>query len=393
MILLLAMLSALGPLSIDMYLPALPHLAESLDMHGVSAEATLAAFFVGIGVGQLFYGPLSDRYGRKPLLIAGLGLYTGATLLCALANDGTLLVLARLLEGLGGAAGGVLARAVVRDVYEGDRVARVLSLMIMAIAVAPLIAPILGGKLLEPVGWRGIFLVLAAFGVLCLGIILWKLPETLPQRAHPGSLVGEALRSYGYLLGDRRVRWLMLANGGAMGAMFAYVAGSPFLYIDWFGVAPESFGYLFAINVLGFLGLNALNARLVVVYGAVRMMRLGAVYVLAGGLCLMATGFADAGIPGFVAALLFAISGVGVIMTNASALLLNLYPERAGSASAVLGLGQFGIGALAALAVDWLAWGPTIDMPLVMGLSLVMAFVAVMWLTSRHGGELVSQHP
>ncbi|HUA50938.1 MAG TPA: Bcr/CflA family multidrug efflux MFS transporter [Candidatus Sulfotelmatobacter sp.] len=360
----LGALTAMAPMATDMYLPGLPALADDLAISPTSAQLTLSAFFFGFGGGQLLYGPLADRFGRRVPLLVGLVLFTGASLGCALAHSVDTLIVLRFLQALGGGAGPVLARASVRDLFgAGDRAARTLSTMVLIMGAAPLFAPLIGGQLLLIGGWRAIFVALSAFGAVCLVAVVLVLGETLPadQRLRV-SAVG-MIRSYGLLIGNRRYLGFALAAASITAGLFAYLTGSPFVFIKLYGVPAEDFGFLFAINVAGLLLGASINRRLVMRVGAHRLLSYALKVAAAAGLCLLAVALIGRG--GLVA--LFVplwcyISCMGFIGANAMACGLSLFPERAGTASALTGTLQFSIGALSGALVGLFNNGTALPM-------------------------------
>jgi DHA1 family bicyclomycin/chloramphenicol resistance-like MFS transporter len=346
LLLALGALTAMAPMATDMYLPGMPAIAADLGGSASQAQLTLSAFFFGFGFGQLFYGPVADRFGRRIPLLAGLGLFTTATLGCALAEDlGTLIVL-RFLEAVGGAAGPVLARAAVRDLYGGDRAARVLSTMVLIMGAAPLFAPVIGGQLLLIAGWRAIFWALCAFGVACLAAVVFVVGETLPVERRLTISAFGMIRSYGMLLSNPRYLGFALGGASVYGGLFAYLTGSPFAFIVLHGVPAEQFGLLFAINVVGLMLGASINRRLVMRLGAHRLLSYALVAAAVSGCALLAVALIDRGglVALFVPLWCF-ISCLGFVGTNAMACGLALYPERAGTASALSGTIQFTIGA------------------------------------------------
>jgi len=375
--LILGALTAFGPLSIDMYLPALPTLADSFDTSPSRVQLTLSAFFLGFGVGQLVYGPLSDRWGRKPPLLVGIALFVGASVLCALSTGIASLSALRLLQGLGACAGPLIARAVVRDVYDRDRAARMLSLMMLVMGIAPLVAPLLGGQLLLAFGWRSIFAVLSGFGVLCFLGAWLGLVETLDDaKRSPASVLAMVAR-YGTLLRDRAYVGYTVSSGAAYAGMFAYFAGSPFVFIRLYRVPAEDYGFLFALNVIGLMVCAAVNSRLVLHLGADRLLRHGiaAVTVAGCGLLLAAvTGWG--GLAGLVIPLLAFIASISFIGANAMAGALAAFPHMAGTASALAGTIQFGLGALSGAAVGALYDGTAVPMAAVIAATGLTSLLA-----------------
>ncbi|MBT2399519.1 Bcr/CflA family multidrug efflux MFS transporter [Streptomyces sp. ISL-100] len=344
-------LTALPPLSMDMYLPALPEVTESLRSPAATVQLTLTACLAGMALGQLVVGPMSDRFGRRKPLLLGMIVYVVATAICAFAPSTELLIAFRLLQGLAGAAGIVIARAVVRDLYDGVEMARFFSTLMLISGVAPVIAPVIGGQVLRLTDWRGIFVVLTAVGVL-LTLVVWKwLHETLPvDRRHEGG-VGEALRTMRGLLADRVFTGYVLAGGLAFAALFAYIAASPFVVQEIYGASPQTFSLLFGINSVGLIAVGQINGKLLV--GRVSMDKVLAtgltVIALASlALLLMSTGvFGKVGLVPVAAGLFVLMSSMGLALPNTNALALMRTPHAAGSASALLGTSSFLIGAIA----------------------------------------------
>jgi MFS transporter, DHA1 family, multidrug resistance protein len=348
LIFILGALTAFGPLSIEMYLPGLPDLAATLGAQAWAAQLTLTACLAGLALGQIVAGPLSDRLGRRVPLLAGVSAYAGASLLCALAPSVYALVGLRFVQGLAGAAGIVIARAVVRDMYTGREAARFFSMLMLVNGAAPILAPVLGGQVLEVTSWRGVFVVLAAIGVLLAAAAALGLPETLDAaRRHPGG-VGATLRTFGRLLADRGFLGHALACGLSFGAMFAYIAGSPFVLQEIYGASPQLFSVMFAANALGIVAASQLNRVLIGRFEprAIMVAALG-VQAFAGVTLLVAVAVGTGVWP--VVVLLFAVvSSLGLVMPNATALALADHPDVAGSASGLLGVMQFIVGATTA---------------------------------------------
>ncbi|WP_327236866.1 multidrug effflux MFS transporter [Streptomyces sp. NBC_01317] len=344
-------LTALPPLSMDMYLPALPDVTGSLAAPAATVQITLTACLMGMALGQIVVGPMSDRWGRRGPLLLGMVVYVFATALCAVAPNVELLIGVRLLQGLAGSAGIVIARAVVRDLYDGVEMARFFSTLMLISGVAPIIAPVIGGQVLRLTEWRGIFLVLTVIGAL-LTFVVWKwLHETLPEeKRHSGGVV-EALRTMRGLLADRVFTGYMLAGGLAFAALFAYIAASPFVVQEIYGASPQMFSLLFGVNSVGLIVVGQINGKLLV--GRVSLDRvLGfglAVILLAGvALLLMTTGvFGTVGLFPVAAGLFVLMSAMGLAMPNTNAQALMRTPHAAGSASALIGTSSFLIGAVA----------------------------------------------
>lgn len=348
LLLLLGGLSMFAPLSTDMYLPALPEATSDLAAGASAIQLTLTASLIGLGAGQLLAGPMSDRLGRRRPLLVGLLAYTAASVLCALAPTVWTLIAARLLQGAAGAAGIVIARAIVRDLHSGAEAARIFSTLVLVVGLAPILAPLVGGQLLHVTDWRGIFLVLGAIGVL-LAVVTWRaLPETLaPGDRHAGRL-GVTLRVFPRLLRDPAFMGPTLCFGLFFGAVFAYISASPFVFQDIYGLSPQAFGALFALNAAGMVISSQAARRIVRRTGPQPLLTAGLRAGAIGGLALLALALAGAGPVPVVACFFALFASFGLVGPNASALALDGFPEVAGSASATLGVIQFATGAAVA---------------------------------------------
>ncbi|WP_210581198.1 multidrug effflux MFS transporter [Streptomyces sp. GESEQ-4] len=347
----LGALAAVPPMSMDMYLPALPEVTRTLGSTATTVQLTLTACLVGMALGQLVVGPMSDRWGRRRPLLAGLLVYIVAATMCAFAPTAEVLIVFRLLQGLAGAAGIVIARAVVRDLYDGLAMARFFSTLLLISSIAPIVAPVLGGQVLHVTNWRGIFLVLAVIGI-ALTLLVWRrLPETLPAERRQSGGVRAALWIMHGLCADRIFTGYLLTNGFAYGALFSYIAASPFVIQDIYGASPQTFSLLFGLNSLGLMIVGQINGKILV--GRVRLDKtLGcglAVLALAGAALLLVTqgAFGDAGTVPIAACLFVMISSLGLILPNTNALALMRTPHAAGSASALVGTSCFFMGAVA----------------------------------------------
>ncbi|MFF7734954.1 Bcr/CflA family efflux MFS transporter [Streptomyces sp. NPDC007984] len=348
---LLGSLTAVPPLAMDMYLPSLPEVTRSLHAPAATVQLTLTACLAGMALGQLVVGPMSDRWGRRRPLLAGLAVFVVATVLCALAPTVELLVALRLAQGLAGAAAIVIARAVVRDLYDGMAMARFFSTLMLISGVAPIVAPLIGGQILRVTDWRGVFAVLTVIGVL-IGVLVWtRLPETLAPAERHGGGVGEALRSMRGLLADRSFTGYMLTGGFAFAALFAYISASPFVIQEIYGASPQTFSLLFGVNSVGLVVVGQINGKILV--GRVSLDRvlgigLAIVITAATALLLMSLGvFGEVGLVPVAAALFVLMSAMGIALPNTQALALMRTKHAAGSASALLGTTSFLIGAVA----------------------------------------------
>jgi DHA1 family bicyclomycin/chloramphenicol resistance-like MFS transporter len=344
-------LTATPPLAMDMYLPALPEVTRSLHAPAATVQLTLTACLAGMALGQLLIGPMSDRWGRRRPLLAGLAVYVVATALCAVAPNVELLVALRLAQGLAGAAGIVVARAVVRDLYAGMAMARFFSTLMLISGVAPIVAPLIGGQILRVTDWRGVFVVLTGVGALLAALVWTKLPETLPAAERHSGGVGEALRSMRTQLADRAFTGYLLTGGFAFAALFAYIAASPFVVQEIHGASPQTYSLLFGLNSVGLIAVGQINGRVLVGrVGLDRVLAVGLAVVVgaATALLLMSLGvFGEAGLGAVAAALFVLMSAMGVVLPNAQTLALMRVERSAGSASALLGTSSFLIGAVA----------------------------------------------
>ncbi|MPY62595.1 multidrug effflux MFS transporter [Streptomyces spongiae] len=349
--LLLGGLTATPPLAMDMYLPSLPEVTGSLHAPATTVQLTLTACLAGMALGQLVVGPMSDRWGRRRPLLAGLAVYIVATALCALAPTVEFLIAFRLLQGLAGAAGIVIARAVVRDLYDGVAMARFFSTLMLISGVAPIVAPLIGGQILRVTDWRGVFVLLIFLGLALTALVWWRLPETLaPAERHKGG-VGEALRAMRGLLADRVFTGYTLAGGFAFAALFAYISASPFVIQEIYGASPQTFSLLFGVNSIGLVIAGQINGKVLVGrVGLDRVLATGLTIITlaAVALLLMATGtFGEVGLWPMAAGLFVLMTAMGITLPNTQALALMRVRHAAGSASALLGTSTFLIGAIA----------------------------------------------
>ena len=342
------MLSTFGPLSLDLYLPALPELATDLAASTSAAQLTLTACLVGLATGQVIAGPLSDRFGRRRPLLIGLAAYTLTSIACAFAWSITVLVVLRLAQGLAGAAGLVIARAVARDLYEGRALAVFFSRLVLVAGLAPILAPVLGGQLSRVMSWRGIFVVLAAFGLALLLAGWFGVRETLPVERRVAGHMVEVLRGFGILVRDRLFLGAALSAGLAGGAMFGYIAGSTFVLQRIYGLSPQGFSIVFGVNSVGLMAAGYLSGRLVRRWSGRRILAAGLVANLLGSLGLLVSVLLGLGLPFVLVSLFVLVSAMGLVIPQSTALAMAHYPDRAGTASALFGLLQFAVGGLAA---------------------------------------------
>ena len=346
LVLLLGSLTALGPLAIDMYLPSLPAIAKSLHATPGEVGVTLAAFFAGLGIGQLVCGPLSDRVGRRTPLISGVALFLVGALLCAAAPNIWLLVIARFLQALGGSAGQVVARASVRDRFSHQMAARVLSLLILVLGLAPIIAPIFGGYLLLVGDWRAIFIfqALVALAVLVATVFGFRESRTQEMRDHAR---GESpIATFGYLLGHPRVLGYTLAGAFNSGAFFSWISLSSYLLIEVYGVSPANFGWWFGANAAGFIGMSQVNAHLMRWHTPELVLARARLASLVSAAVLVIDAFSGfGGMLGVIIPLYVTLGSFGLVGPNTQAAAMNVDPARAGSISSLVGGSTFAIGA------------------------------------------------
>ncbi|MGV9317643.1 multidrug effflux MFS transporter [Streptomyces sp. NPDC003660] len=374
---LLGALTATTPLAMDMYLPSLPEVTRTLHAPAATVQLTLTACLAGMALGQLVVGPMSDRWGRRRPLLTGLAVYLVATALCALAPTVETLVAFRLAQGLAGAAGIVIARAVVRDLYDGVAMARFFSTLMLISGVAPIVAPLIGGQILRVTDWRGVFVVLTGIGAVLTALVWLRLPETLPPAERHRGGVKESLRTMRGLLADLPFTGFLLTGGFAFAALFAYVSASPFVVQEVYGASPQTFSLLFGLNSVGLVIAGQINGKLLV--GRVRLDRvlgcgLAVIVLAASALLLMATGvFGEVGLAPVAAALFVLMSAMGFTMPNTQALALLRTRHAAGSASALLGTTSFLIGAVASPLVGIAGEGTAVPMAVV---QLAAALVA-----------------
>ncbi|TJY59549.1 Bcr/CflA family multidrug efflux MFS transporter [Sinimarinibacterium sp. CAU 1509] len=361
----MGMMVAIGPMTIDMYLPSLPALQAHFGVDAGAAQLTLSAYFLGLAIGQIGYGPVADRFGRRAPLLFGLCLYTLASLLCALAPDILSLSLLRFIQAIGGCAGMIVTRAMLRDRFEQQEMARILSAMVLVMGVAPILAPLAGGQILVWFGWQAIFLALAVFGVLSCVAAYTGLPETLTQRGRP-IVAREVMHNYARLLAHRRFMGYALSGGIASAGMFAYISGSAFVFIEVFHITPQRFGLFFGANAFGLIVVSQLNSRLLLRFRAERVLRAALMCFAGSGVVLVATaatGFG--GLWGVALPLFVCISSLGCSFPNATAAAMAPFGDRAGLASALMGTLQFSVAAIAGAAVGQLHDGTAMPMAVV----------------------------
>ncbi len=385
---LLALLSAFTPLSIDLYLPALPVIA--VDLHGTAGDIqlTLSAFMIAFGLGQIFYGPAGDRFGRRPVILGGLSVYVVVSIGCAFADEAMHLVVLRLFQGLAACGSVVLARTMVRDLAEREQAARAMSLMMACSSIAPMLAPLLGGQILWYVGWRAIFWTLSGIGFVALLLAYFRLPETLRPEYRQPLVLSQVLKRFGELVHHKAFMGYAFTTSFMFSALLSFLSGSPFVFIEKYGIPPRSFGLIFGGMVV-FMTIGSLfNARFVRVFGSSRILRWATVVPGVCGVCALILGQIEArygtiGMWPIVACFAPQIATIGLIASNSMALALQRYPHMAGTASSLMGVMQFGIGSLFGAAVGQTYDGTIGPMSVAMGVAGILCFVSNRLLVPR----------
>jgi MFS transporter, DHA1 family, multidrug resistance protein len=379
LVVVLGSVMAIGPLSIDMYLPAFPELAHGFETSASNVQLTLTACVAGLALGQLFIGPLSDRFGRRLPLLAALGTYALASVACALAPSIAVLLALRFVVGLAGAGGMVIVSAVVRDLYSGAAAARLFSSLMLVMGLAPILAPLAGAQVLSVSSWRGIFLVLAVLSGLIAAVVAVGLPETLPPQRRSDDGLGRTLQTMRALLRDRSFVGPALAGALGFGALFAYVAGSSFVLQGIYGVSPQLYSVLFAMNGLGLIAASQVNARVVGRFGPARLLQAGLLAIAGASGTLLAVALTGGlGVVAVLVPMFVVVSSLSFVLPNSIALALADHGAVAGTASALLGASQFLMGALVAPLVG--AGGTESAVPM----AAIMTGVALAALATRH---------
>jgi DHA1 family bicyclomycin/chloramphenicol resistance-like MFS transporter len=387
----LGALTAIGPLAIDMYLPALPEIARELGVPIGAVQASLASYFIGISLGQALYGPLSDRLGRKPALYVGLAIFVGASLGCAFTTSVTQLVVFRFLQALGGCAPLVVPRAVVRDYFDGRESVRMLSMLILVMGVAPIVAPFVGGQLLVHFGWRSVFLVLAGYGLTWLGLVAWLLPESLRPELRRRESVTAIATTYLRILRDREYLGWVLSGGLVFSGLLAYISGSSFVFIELFHVSPERFGLYFGTNAIGLMIASQVNRYLASrVHPEVIVRTVLPIAVVAGVTLLVDAYTGFGGFPGILIPLFCFIACHGFTAPNTTALAMSPYGAVAGSASALMGTLQFVLGAAAGSLVSGFGNGTAVPFAVVIAGCSIGAFAVHLTLPAASKRSAVS---
>lgn len=383
LVLILGALSAFGPLSLDMYLPSLPALAEELGAGVSLAQLSLTFCLLGLALGQLLAGPLSDVRGRRGPLLLGVGVYMVSSLLCAFSPNIWVFVGLRFIQGLAGAAGIVLSRAVVRDMYTGSELTRFFAMLMLVNGAAPILAPILGGQLLQWTSWRGVFLVLFVIGIVMLAAVWFGLPESLTRERRSTGGIRNTRSAFRSLAGDRQFVGLALSQGFIYAGMFAYISGSPFVLQDLYKVSAQQFSLIFAVNGLGIIAASQITGRLVGRVNERRLFAYSLGQALTGGILLLAAILSDAGLVLMLPALFLVVSSVGIAATAGTSMAMQKYGHAAGSASALLGLISYIIGGIVSPLAGLGGSGTALPMGLLIGTAEVCAVVCFLVLVRK----------
>ncbi len=378
LVLVLGVLTAFSSMSIDMYLPAFPQIARDLGVPLGTVQLSISAFLFGSAAGQLFYGPLADRWGRRIPLLFGLALYVASAIGCACVRTGEGLLFWRVIMAVGGGAGMVISRAVVRDLYDTAEAARMFSLLMLVMGAAPILAPIAGGQLLLITGWRGIFGFLGVFGLIALCAAAAGLPESLPPERRIRRSFAEMTAVYGHLLRNRHYLRYAVALGCVAGVNFSYISGAPLVFIELHGVSPQHFGLFFGANACGLIGASQVNRRLLRRFTAQRILNTAFAANAVAALLLAAVGLTGfGGFPAQVLLIFACLCMTGLLYPNVTALAMAPFDKAAGSASALLGTIQYSLGATAGVFVGMSHNGTAMPMIATMAACGVIGWWAV----------------
>lgn len=375
---LLGSLSMFGPISIDMYLPSLPSLAEDLGTDPAGAQLTVAAFLIGLAIGQLFYGPLSDRVGRRAPLMLGISFFVVATLGCALASSIEALIVMRFVQALGASVGMVVARAVIADLFDRHEAAKMFSMLALVFGLAPILAPMMGGWILLVYDWHAIFVALAVFGVVVLAIAFARLKESRSEETAERARQESPLRAYRAVAGKKRLIGFGLAGALGGSCIFTYIAASPSLLIDTYGVAPENYGYIFGLNAVGFVAASQINRHLLARHPVHKLLKQGLAGGLLAGIALLGLAVTGiGGLPALLPPLFLVVASLGFIMPNGVAGAMAVDLERSGTTGALIGSLQFVAGSLGAIAVGLFYDGSAIPMAATIVAAMILASICL----------------
>jgi len=383
-IMLLALLTSLGPLSIDMYLPALPQMAQDFGVSTQMVANTLPAYFLGLALGQLIYGPLSDRIGRKTPLYFGLALYVVASLLCIFASNEWSLIAARILQAVGGCVGVVIARAAIRDRLDMQASAQAFASMMIVMGIAPVVAPSLGAIVLKFFAWQAVFGFLTLIGLICLVCVHFFFKESLPLERRLKLNVAQIIQLYGSIFKDPSFKWPMLAGCFSGGILFCYISSSAAVLMDDFGLTQQQFAYAFGLNAFGIMLLSTLNKKLGHHFSVMSRLKIGGIIQLIGASILFVAGFIGHS-PLWVVliGMFWAVAGIGFTGPNAMALAMSEQGAQAGTASAIMGSMQFACGLLGGVILNFLIWNSLLNMGILMLIFVGITLLSIMQLSRQ----------
>jgi MFS transporter, DHA1 family, multidrug resistance protein len=365
----LGLLSAMGPFAIDMYLPALPTIAADLGASISATQASLMAFFIAIGVGQIIYGPISDMVGRRPPLYFGLALFVAASIGCSFSPNIEALIVFRFLQGVGACAAMAIPRAIVRDLHTGSDAARLMSLIMLVFSVSPILAPLSGSALIAIGSWRSIFDAIAVAGVLAIGVAAFALPETRPREMRIGASVANTLAGYKSLLVNRQYLGVVLIGGCGFASLFIFMASSSFVYIERFGLTPTQYSFAFSINSIGFIGTAQFSSALTRRFGFPAVVRAAVAGFAAMIIVLFVLTLAGVDrLPVLMTLLFLGFSCLGLVMPTTSVMALEAHGRIAGMAAAMMGTIQMVVGAMAMAIVS--AFFDGTSLPMVTGIAI-----------------------
>lgn len=389
MTLLLGLLVSFAPMTIDLYLPAFPIMARDLATDAESIQLTLSVYMVGFALSQTIFGPISDRFGRKPTIMIGTSIYLVASVACALATTVEQLIVFRLFQSIGAAAAPVVARAVVRDMFTREEAARMYSVVTTVVAIAPVVAPVLGGFIVVWLGWRANFWVLTGFGASAMLLVIVMLPETNRNPDPNATRIGQMLRNFATMLSNRAYLGYVLTVMGNFSGLFAYLLGASFVLVDQLGMSPTSFGLSFGAASVGFMSGAFLGSRIVRYAGVERMCLAGTFFTAAGGALVFVLIWSDViSIWSIIVPTIVYFFGMGMSQPNIQAGAISPYPQMAGAAASLLGLAQYVSAGLLSMVLALFAFDQTFLLATIMGTSGVFAFlvfILFVWVPIRRG--------
>ncbi|CRY55782.1 MULTISPECIES: Bcr/CflA family multidrug efflux MFS transporter [Yersinia] len=380
LIFILGLLSMLMPLAIDMYLPSMPIIAQEFGVESGAVQMTLSAYVLGFAIGQMFYGPMADSLGRKPVIFWGTLIFALAGMACAMAQSVEQLINMRFLHGLSAAAASVVINALMRDMFTKDDFSRMMSFVVLVMTIAPLLAPIIGGALLVWFSWHAIFWTMAGAALIGAILVALYIKESLPkekrQRFHLRTTIG----NFGTLFRHKRVLCYMLASGFSFAGMFSFLSAGPFVYIELNGVSPQNFGYYFALNIVFLFLMTLINSRNVRRFGALKMFRFGMLVQFVMGIWLLVVCATGMGFWALVLGVAAYVGCIAMITSNAMAVILDDFPHMAGTASSLAGTLRFGIGAVVGTLLSMVsshsAWPMVVSMAFCIAIAMLLYLYA-----------------